>query len=47
MEDELNFGSNAIRPQYFGEWKMTSIFWKTEDDLNLLANSRRPQCLGK
>ena len=24
------------RPQLFGKWKMTSIFWKMEDDLNFL-----------
>ena len=26
MEDDLNILENGRRPQYFGKWKMTSIF---------------------
>ena len=34
-ERDLNFLANSRRPQYFGKWKMTSIFWQMEDDLNV------------
>ena len=57
MEDDLNKLENGRRPQFFGKWKMTSMFWKMEynlnlgpklkDDLNVLANERRPQFFGK
>jgi hypothetical protein len=40
MEEDLNILANGRRPQYFGKWKMTSIFWQIEDDLNVLANGR-------
>ena len=43
MEDDLNILSNGRGPQYFGEWKTTSIFWKMTDDLNMLRNGRQPQ----
>ena len=42
MEDNLNNLANGRRPQYFGKWKKTSIFWQMEDDLNILANGRQP-----
>ena len=35
LEDDLNFFANGSRPQFFGKWKTTSLFWKMEDDLNL------------
>ena len=57
LEDDLNFLANGRRPQYFGKWKLTSIFWqmedtyifggKMEDDLNSLENGRRPQFINK
>jgi hypothetical protein len=47
MEDDHNFVPNARRPQYFGKWKTTSVFWQMEDDFNILANGRRPQYFGK
>jgi hypothetical protein len=40
MEDILNFLPNERRPQYFGKWEMTSIFWQMEVDLNTFANGR-------
>jgi hypothetical protein len=42
MEDNLNILANRRRPQYFGKWNMTSIFWQMEDGLNILVNGRRP-----
>ena len=54
MVDEINIVANLRRPQYFpqwkvtsiiGKWKMTSIIWKMEDDLNYLENGRQPQSL--
>jgi hypothetical protein len=42
MEDILNILAAGTRPQYFGKWKTTSTFLQTEDDLNVLANVRRP-----
>jgi hypothetical protein len=47
MEDDLNFVQNGRPPQYFGKWKMTSIFRQIEDNLNILANGRLPQYFGK
>jgi hypothetical protein len=35
------------RPQYFGKWKTTSIFWQMEDNLNIWVNGRRPHDFGK
>ena len=46
MEDDLIILANGRRPQYvdvchvqdninFGKWKATSIFWKTEEGLNI------------
>ena len=36
MEYDLIFFENGRRPHFFAKWKMTSIFYKMEDDLNLL-----------
>ena len=33
--------------RFCSEWRTTSIFWQMEDDLNILASGRRPQCFGK
>ena len=41
MEDDLKIVANERRPQYFGKWKMTSIFRKIENDNNFLENGRR------
>jgi hypothetical protein len=30
MEDDLNILANGKKPQYFGKWKKTSIFWQME-----------------
>jgi hypothetical protein len=43
----LNISANERRPQYFGEWKTTSIFWQMEDHLNKLKNGRQPQSFVK
>ena len=43
LEDNLNFLVNGSRPQFFGKWKTTSIFWYIEDDLKCLANGRQLQ----
>ena len=40
MEDNLDILVNGGRPQYFGKWKATSIFWEMENDLNILGNGR-------
>ena len=40
MEDNLNFCKNGRCPQFFGKWKMTSIFLKIEDDLIFFENGR-------
>jgi hypothetical protein len=42
MEDNLNIMSSERQQQYLGEWKTTLIFWKMEDDLNVLRNKRLP-----
>ena len=34
MEEDLNILANGRRPQYFGKWKTTSIFWQMEDVIN-------------
>ena len=34
MEDAFNIS----------KWKMTSIFWQMEDDLNMWTYKRQPQC---
>ena len=34
MEEDLNILANGRRPQYFGKWKMISMFWQMEDDIN-------------
>jgi hypothetical protein len=31
------------RQQFVSKWKTASVFWQTEDDLNILANGRQPQ----
>jgi hypothetical protein len=33
MVDEINIVANVRRPQYFSQWKGTSIIWKMEDEL--------------
>ena len=43
MEDILKFLVNGRRPQYFGKWNTTSIFWQMVDDHNILANGRQHQ----
>jgi hypothetical protein len=35
LEDYLILFENGRRPQYFGNGKTISIFWKLEDDFNL------------
>jgi hypothetical protein len=35
MEDDLHFLEMEDDPNFFFKWKMTSIFWNMEDDLNL------------
>jgi hypothetical protein len=47
MEDDLNSFAKGRRPQYFGKWKTTSIFWQMEDNLNILTNGRRTKYFGK
>jgi hypothetical protein len=43
-----NFLADGRRPQFFGKWKTTSIFWKMGNDLNFLVNKRQPKfVLGK
>ena len=39
------FGTNDQWPQYGSKWKMTSIFFQMEDNLNYLENGRQPQSL--
>jgi hypothetical protein len=47
MEDDLNlfkwkttsYLKNGRQPQYFEKLKMTSIFWKMEDDLLFILTS--------
>ena len=41
MEDDLNFLANGRRPQFFGKWKTTSIFWEMEDNLSFLEIGRQ------
>jgi hypothetical protein len=43
MEDDINLFPNGRQPQYFGQWKTTSIFWQMEEDINILANGRQLQ----
>ena len=43
LEDDLHFLVNGRRPQFFGKWKMTSIFLYVEDELKFLANGRQLQ----
>ena len=31
LEDNLNSLENGRQPQYFGKWKMTSVFFPMED----------------
>jgi hypothetical protein len=40
MEQRTQSLANGRRPQYFGQWKLTSIIWKMEDDLKMLAKGR-------
>ena len=49
MEDIINSlengkqtqsSANGRRPQYLGQWKLTSIIWKMEDNLKMLAKGR-------
>jgi hypothetical protein len=56
MEDDLNsFKSgkqlqslkNGRWPQYWGKWKINSIFFQREDDPNFLEKGRQPQLSGK
>ena len=47
LEDDLIFLANGRRPQFFGKWKTTSIFWQMEDDLNFLVHGRQPSLFGK
>ena len=47
MVDEIDIVANVRRPQYFPQWKVTSIIWKMEDNLNYLEKGRRPQLYGK
>jgi hypothetical protein len=54
MEDNLNFlpngrrpVANVRRPQYFSQWKVTTIIWKMEGDNYYLANGRQPQIFGE
>jgi hypothetical protein len=44
MEDNLNILANERRPLYFDKWKMTSIIWEMEDNINFF-NGRRHQFL--
>ena len=37
MEEDHFILANERRPQYFGKWKMTSIFWQMEDDINFFT----------
>ena len=43
MEDDPNSLANGKQRQYLEKWKTTSMFWQTEDDLDILANGRRPE----
>jgi hypothetical protein len=43
MEDYLNILANGRQPQYLGNWRTKSVFWKMENGLNNLANRRCPQ----
>jgi hypothetical protein len=36
MKDDINILANERRPQYFGKWRTTSIFWRMEDNLDIL-----------
>jgi hypothetical protein len=47
MEDILNFLVNKRRPQYFGKWKTTSIFWQMEDDINGRQTHWKTTSIGK
>jgi hypothetical protein len=47
MVDKINIVANVRQPQYFSQWKVTSIIWKMEEDLNYLENGRQPQLFGK
>ena len=38
MKDDINILENGRRPQFWGIWKTTSIFW---------PNGRRPQVFGQ
>ena len=43
MEDDLNFFVNGRRPQFFGKWKKTSIFFVNGRQSQHFVNGRRPQ----
>ena len=46
MEDDLNIYENGRRPQLFRKCKMALIFWKMENDINLLEDAQQHQCFG-
>jgi hypothetical protein len=47
MEDYLIFNVYGRQPHFLVKWKLTLIFWKIKEEINLLANGRGPQIVGK
>jgi hypothetical protein len=47
MVDKINIVANVRLPQYFSQWKVTSINWEMEDNLKYLEYGKRPQLFGK
>jgi hypothetical protein len=46
FEDDHITLASGRSPQYFGNWKTTSISWQMEDNFKNVVNRRRPQfCL--
>ena len=39
MEDNVNFNINGRQPQFFGQWKTTSMSYQLEDPLSLLLGN--------